>query len=152
MTAADLPAGPEPAELEPAGPEPADLEDETGEADDRTFEFMGETFRLADKIGSYAMLKFQRYSNSADPRAMAAVHEILQSAVHEDDWARFEDLALYSRADDDDLAAVINAAGQAIMLDVAKREQRNRGIPQDHQPPARQARQQPRRQPRAKRK
>jgi hypothetical protein len=127
-----------------AGPADGTPEDETGgtpaeeaaETGPLTVEFMGETFRLADRIGHFALLKFQRYMNTADPRAMEAVYQILETSIHEDDWQRFEDLAISARATDDDLVPVIWAARDVLMLEVAQR-QPPRPVPQDRKPPAR---------------
>jgi hypothetical protein len=118
----------------PAAAAPA--EEAGGTPEPRTFEFLGETYRLADRIGSYPMLMFQRYSNSADPRAMAAVHLILEDAIHPDDFRRWEDAAIYGKATDDDLAAVINAVAELIALETARR-QPPRPVPQDRKPPQR---------------
>jgi hypothetical protein len=118
--------------------------------EDRTFEFMGETFRYADRIAAYPIIKFQRYSDSADDRAMQALFQIIETAVHADDWARFEDAALASAADDQDLMGVVNGAVELMAADVGEREARRRAIPQDHQAPSR-PRQQPVRTPRSRR-
>lgn len=118
-------------------------EEPGGTPEPLTVEFMGETFRLADRIGTFALLKFQRYMNTADPRAMEAVYQILETSIHEDDWQRFEDLAIAARATDEDLVPVIWAAREVLMLEVAQR-QPSRPVPQDRKPPAR-PRQQPRR-------
>lgn len=124
--------------------------EEADPAADRKFEFMGETFRFADKIAAYPILKFQRYSATADDRAMAALFQIIESSVHPDDWARFEDAALVTAADDQDLMDVVNAAVELMAADVGEREARRRAIPQDHQAPSR-PRQQPQRKPRSRR-
>src|SRR5215472_5787333 len=70
---------------------------------------MGETYRLADRVGLVPLLKFQRYAEAEDPRAMAAMYSILQDTIHPDEWQRFEDDAIAKKADGDDLLKVIDA-------------------------------------------
>jgi hypothetical protein len=125
----------------PAGAAAAGLaagtpEDETPE--DRSFEFCGEQFRFADKFAHFAIMRLQRFADTADPRAMAAVYDVLETSIHPDDWMRFQDVAVASRADDDELAEVLAAAARQLGTDVTRREQaQRRAIPQDHKPPAR---------------
>lgn len=125
---------------------PEEAEEDTGPPDDRTFEFRGDTFRVADRISAFAMIKFQRFADTADPRAMIALYQLLEAIVHPDDWQRFEDTAITTRANDEDLIDVISAGIDVITRDVARRNQQARAIPQDHLPPQkpRQAVRQPR--------
>ena len=121
--------------LRPPAGEPGD--DATA-AGDRTFQFAGETFRFADKFASFAIMKLQKFSDTADPRGFGAVYDVLETSIHPDDWARFQDVAIASRADDDELSEVISAAARQLGIDVTRREQaQRRAVPQDHKPPAR---------------
>lgn len=145
---------------EPAADPPADEaapgedavpEEEAGDPDDdRTIEFAGETFRIADRIGAFAMLRFQRFANTADPRAMGALYDVLQDAIHEDDWARFEDAALAGKVTDQDLIDVVGKAVECMTAEVARRNQQARAVPRDHLPPRQAVRQQRPRQGRRK--
>ena len=105
---------------------------------DRTFQFGGETFRFADKFAHFAIMRLQRFSDTADPRGFGAVYDVLETSIHPDDWARFTDVAIATRADDDELAEVITAAARQLGTDVTRREQaQRRAAPQDRKPPAR---------------
>ena len=102
--------------------------------DSRTVEFMGEKFRIADKVGLMPLLKFASASDMStdDPRALSAIYSMLQDCIHpgspacgkcqtcktgseEDcsaydpgDWTDFERHAIDTRADAEDLFAVIS--------------------------------------------
>lgn len=105
---------------------------------DRDFTFMGETFRFSDKFAHFAILRLQRFADTADPRAMTAVYDVLETSIHPDDWERFCDTALAARADDDELAEVIAAAARQLGIDVTRREQQaRRAVPQDRKQPQR---------------
>lgn len=104
--------------------------------DERTVEFMGREFRIADKIGAMPLLKFSMYADMAtsDPKALAAMYAMLRDCIHpgdpgcgkdscpacaagngkscpdradKGDWQAFEDHAMETRADADDLLDVI---------------------------------------------
>jgi hypothetical protein len=51
---------------------------------DRTIEFMGKRFRIADKIGLMPLLKFSAFSDVAvqDPRALGALYAMLRDCIH----------------------------------------------------------------------
>lgn len=51
---------------------------------DRTIEFMGKRFRVADKIGLMPLLKFSAFSDVAvqDPRALGALYAMLRDCIH----------------------------------------------------------------------
>lgn len=52
---------------------------------DRTIEFMGRTFRVADKVGLMPLLKFSAYTDVAvsDPRALGALYAMLRDCIHQ---------------------------------------------------------------------
>lgn len=113
-------------------------EEAGGGPGDRSFSFMGEDFRFADRFAHFAILRLQRFADTADPRAMTAVYDVLETSVHPDDWIRFCDVALAARADDDELAEVLHAAARQLGIDVTRREQaQRRAIPQDRKQPQR---------------
>jgi len=112
----------------------AEIEGTVTEPDDgSTVEFMGERFRIADKVGLMPLLKFASASSMStdDPRALAAVYEMLQDCIHPGtpgcgscaackddreadcksydagDWLAFERHATETKADADDLLDVI---------------------------------------------
>ena len=52
---------------------------------DRTVEFMGRPFRIADKIGLMPLLKFSAFAdvNVQDPRALGALYAMLRDCIHQ---------------------------------------------------------------------
>jgi len=123
-------------------PQPAEIEIAPGQivTSDRTIEFMGARFRIADKIGLMPLLKFSAASdmNTADPRALAAMYAMLRDCIHQGspacrecaackagdeasckdsdpgDWKRFEDHAIDTKAEADDLLDVITKTMELI--------------------------------------
>jgi hypothetical protein len=99
----------------------------------RTVEFMGARFRVADKIGLMPLLKFSAHADMStnDPGALAAMYSMLKDCIHEGnpgcgkcpackagderdcaefdpgDWRRFEQHAIDTKADADELLDVI---------------------------------------------
>lgn len=73
--------------------------------------FMGEEFAIADKIGLMPLLKFAKAAqsglDSADMEGMAAMLDLLQQCIADEEWARFQDHATKTRADDNELMQVI---------------------------------------------
>ena len=51
---------------------------------DRTVEFMGKRFRIAEKIGLMPLLKFSAFAdvNVQDPRALGALYAMLRDCIH----------------------------------------------------------------------
>lgn len=77
----------------------------------RKVPFMGDEFAIADKIGLMPLLKFAKAAqsglDSADMEGMAAMLDLLQQCIADEEWARFQDHATKTRADDDELMQVI---------------------------------------------
>lgn len=75
-------------------------------------EFMGEQFRLADKVGLLPLLKYSAYADSPDllGPAAGALYQVLKDTIHPDDWARWEQVAMDRKAGADDLFAVMSKA------------------------------------------
>lgn len=106
----------------------------------RTVEFMGRRFRIADKIGVMPLLKFSMYADVAitDMRGLAAMYAMLRDCIHPGspgcgecesckaddeascaqydpgDWRAFEDRAMETRADADDVFKVITDVTEMI--------------------------------------
>jgi hypothetical protein len=74
-------------------------------------EFMGDQFAIADKVGLMPLLKFARAAqsglDSADAEGMAALLDMLEQCIADDEWKRFEAHATKTRADDEDLMQLI---------------------------------------------
>ena len=107
----------------------------------QTVEFLGRHFRIADKIGLMPLLKFSAYADVSvnDPRALGAMYAMLRDCIYpgtpgcgecEDckngaemacekyergDWQAFEDHAMVTRADADQLLDVINKVMEVIV-------------------------------------
>ena len=82
----------------------------------RTVELLGKHFRLADKVGLMPMLKFSAFADMEvqDARALAAMYAMLKDVIDPADWRKFEDHAVDSKADADDLLTVISRAIETI--------------------------------------
>lgn len=114
------------------GRDPAKVIEGSVADDGKTVEFMGRRFRIADKVGAMPLLKFSMYADMAvsDPRAMGAMYAMLRDCIRPGsgcgdckactdgdesdckdwdpgDWAAFEQHAMESRAEADDLLDVI---------------------------------------------
>jgi hypothetical protein len=100
---------------------------------ERTIELKGRRFRIADKVGLMPLLKFSAFADVAvqDPRALGAMYAMLRDCIHPGtpacgecemcdagndtackafdpgDWRAFEDWAMESKAEADDLMDVI---------------------------------------------
>lgn len=100
---------------------------------DRTVEFMGDRFRVAEKVGLMPLLKFSAHADmsTSDPAALAAMYSMLKDCIYEGtpacgecirckngdetgcaqfdrgDWKRFEQHAIDTKADADELLDVI---------------------------------------------
>jgi hypothetical protein len=117
------------------------VEGSVAEADDgSTVEFMGKRFRMAEKIGLMPLLKFASASDMSteDPRALAAMYSMLKDCIYpgvpacgncaeceagkdtqckeydRSDWPSFEDHAIETKADADELFAVISQVMEII--------------------------------------
>jgi len=107
---------------------------------DRTVEFMGRNFRIAEKVGLMPMLKFSAHADmrTTDPGAMAAMYEMIRDCIYDGnpgcgecasctagdeeackqydpgDWGEFERHAIDTKAEADDLLDVITATIELI--------------------------------------
>lgn len=97
-------------------------------------EFMGRSFRIASRIGLMPLLKFASAANMdvSDPQALAAMYTMLRDCIHEGtpacgecaecaagdetscklfdrgDWAAFEEHAMVTKAEAEDLFEVVS--------------------------------------------
>lgn len=66
---------------------------------------------MADRIGLMPLMRFAKVAkarvDSADLAGLAAMYDLLEQCIAESDWDRFEAHADKSRADGDDLMAVV---------------------------------------------
>ena len=77
-----------------------------------TVEFHGATFHVAEKVGLMPLMRFAKVARSGvdanELEGLAAMYDILQQAIHPDDWARFEQHANDTRVDGDDLMRMVS--------------------------------------------
>ena len=78
----------------------------------------GATFRLAEKIGMMPLLTFAKLAeqgaNTEDMEALAAMYDLIQQCVHEDDWPRFKMHATKIRAGDTEFMEFVKVSMQAM--------------------------------------
>lgn len=82
----------------------------------RTVTLKGKPFKIAKKVGLMPMLKFSAYADmdTQDPRALGAMYAMLRDVIDKEEWRAFEDHAVDSKADADELLDVIGTAMQLI--------------------------------------
>ena len=72
---------------------------------------LGETFTVAERIGLMPLMRFAKVAkggaDSADLDGLAAMYDLLQQCIAEQDWARFEEAADRTRAGDEELMDVV---------------------------------------------
>ncbi|MEU4558519.1 hypothetical protein AB0F72_09015 [Actinoplanes sp. NPDC023936] len=82
--------------------------------DDNRIEFLGQHFRLRDKIGKMPLLRFAAMADNGDEtggmKTLAAMYKLLKMCIVEEDWERFGDHADETAADEDDLLEVVGKA------------------------------------------
>jgi hypothetical protein len=73
--------------------------------------FMGAEFAVADKIGLMPLMRFAKIAksgvDSADEDGLAAMYDLLQQCIADEDWGKFEAHADKTRADDEELMQVV---------------------------------------------
>jgi hypothetical protein len=74
-------------------------------------EFCGERFRMAERVGLMPMMRFAKVAkagvDSDDLDGLAAMYDLLEQCIADDEWARFQAHADKSRADGDELMTVV---------------------------------------------
>ena len=89
-----------------------------------TVAFGGEQFVVADAIGLMPLMRFakvaQAGADSSDLEGLAAMYDLLEQCIHEDDWVRFQKVATRVKADDKALFGVV----REVMATVAGRPTR----------------------------
>lgn len=80
-------------------------------SDAATVTFKGEQFRVSDSIALMALIKFAHVAkggtDSNEMDGLAAMYDLLSSAIAEDEWSRFQDHAIKTRATDADLMTLV---------------------------------------------
>jgi hypothetical protein len=77
-----------------------------------TVEFAGERFGIADRVGLMAMMRFAKVAKSGvdsnELDGLAAMYDLLEQCIADDEWERFQAHADKVRADGDELMTVVN--------------------------------------------
>lgn len=83
-----------------------------------TVPFAGQEFRVADSIGLMPLMQFAHIAkggtDSNDLEGLAAMYDLLEQCIADDEWARFKAHAVKSKADGDVLMGVVKATIQAL--------------------------------------
>lgn len=72
--------------------------------------FMGDTYRITDKVGLMPLMKFAHSTVNADVddlQSLADVYVMIRDCIDPADWDRFERDAIDKKAEGDDLLAVV---------------------------------------------
>ena len=100
--------------------------------------FVGEQFAIADKVGLMPLLKFAKIAHSgldsSDAEGMAAMYDMLQQCIADDEWLRFEDHATKTRAGDEELLQVVKDAISLLTMRPTSRPSASLGGPQPGTP------------------
>lgn len=101
-------------------------------------EFCGEDFRVADKVGAMALMRFAKVAqsgvDSSTLAGMAALYDVLAQMIHPDDWPRFEAHADRQHAEGDELLGVVQDVFAAMAGRPTGRSSDSSGGPQIIEP------------------
>lgn len=85
---------------------------------ERSIEFAGEKFAVADRVGLMPLMRFAHLASagvdSEDMEALAAMYDLLEQCLADEDWGRFQRAATKSRADGEALMGVVQKAIEVI--------------------------------------
>ncbi len=80
--------------------------------------FAGELFQVAEKVGLMPLMRFAHIADSGvdaeDMAGLAAMYDLLEQCIAEDEWQRFQRVATKARADGEQLMGVVKDAIEAI--------------------------------------
>lgn len=83
-----------------------------------TFDFHGQTFTVADQLSQMALMDFGRIAvTDVDANAiegLAALHDVYESLLTEEDWPRFKALAKKERVSGDELNELLRLLMEAM--------------------------------------
>jgi hypothetical protein len=86
--------------------------------DGQRVELHGAAFRMADRIGLMPLLRFAsaqaRGLDSNDMEGMAALHDMIRDCIDEGEWERFVRHATDTKAEADELMAVVKQVIEAL--------------------------------------
>ena len=83
-----------------------------------TVDFLGEQFRVADRVGALPLMRFAKLAKTGldtdRMEGLVAVYDLLGQVIHAEDWARFEQHADQHHAGGDELLELVAAALAAV--------------------------------------
>ena len=81
-------------------------------------DFAGDKFRMAERIGLMPLMRFAKIAkagvDSTDLDGLAALYDLLEQCIAEDEWQRFQNAADKARADGDQLMQVVKDVFEAL--------------------------------------
>ena len=79
-----------------------------------TVDFLGESFRVADRVGALPLMRFAKLAKSGldadEMDGLVAVYDLLGQVIHAEDWARFEEHADREHAGGEELLEFVASA------------------------------------------
>lgn len=77
----------------------------------QSVEFLGERFRIADKVSSLALMRFAKVASTGvdadDMEGLAALYDVLEQCIDPGQWSAFQKHADRQRAQSDDLLELV---------------------------------------------
>jgi hypothetical protein len=100
--------------------------------------FFGESFTIAERIGLMPLMRFAKVAQSGvdsnELAGLAAMYDLLEQCIAEQDWQRFQDTADSNRADGDELMAVVSEVMEKLTERPTKRPSDSSAGPQPTAP------------------
>ncbi|WP_328344785.1 hypothetical protein [Micromonospora sp. NBC_00421] len=100
--------------------------------------FMGEDYRIADRVGLMPLMRFAVAARSGmesdDMEALAAMYSLIKDCIDAPEWARFERDATDKKADQDDLLKVVTDVIQVLTARPTQRPADSSAGPQPTSP------------------
>lgn len=109
-----------------------------GDEAEPSIEFKGQRFKVADKVNLMAVMRLaivgKRGADANDMEGLYALHGVLSTCLAKDDWERFEQHAVDTFADGDDLMGVYRDAVEKIAARPTQRSSDSSAGPQTTSP------------------
>ncbi|MFD6565393.1 hypothetical protein [Micromonospora profundi] len=100
--------------------------------------FMGDSYRVAEKIGMMPLLRFavvaKAGAQSDDMEGFAAMYALIRDCIDASDWDRFESDATVKKADQDDLLKVVTDVIEIVTARPTRRPADSSDGPQNTSP------------------
>lgn len=84
----------------------------------RKVEFLGEHYRIAEKVGLMPLMRFamtaKAGANADDMEGLAAMYALIRDCIDPSEWERFENDAIMKKAEAEELLKVVQDVIQAL--------------------------------------